>query len=52
MIPSASFVVQQSLDFSSWTNLIVQPVLNLTNLQNEISVSPTDSIGFYRLATP
>jgi hypothetical protein len=29
-----------------------QPVLNLTNLQNEVMLSPSSSSGFYRLKTP
>jgi hypothetical protein len=28
------------------------PVLNLTNLQNEVILSPTGSSIFYRLKTP
>ena len=26
--------------------------LNLTNLQNQVFLSPTEPVGFYRLATP
>ncbi len=28
------------------------PTLNLTNLQNEVILSPTNRNSFYRLATP
>jgi len=34
---------------SQITNL---PVVNLTNLQDEVVLSPTNSSGFYRLKTP
>ncbi len=29
-----------------------QPVLNLTNLQNQVTLSPSNSSGFYRPKTP
>ena len=28
------------------------PALNLTNLQNEVVLSPTNGSGFFRLKTP
>ena len=52
IVPSTNFVMQQSLDLSSWTDMTNPPVLNLTNLQNEVILSPTNSSGFYRLKTP
>jgi hypothetical protein len=52
IIPSTNFVLQQSSDLSTWTDLTNTPVLNLTNLQNELVLSPTSSSGFYRLKTP
>ncbi len=48
-IPSTNFVLQQSLDLQSWTNLTITPTLNLTNLQEQVVLSPTNSSGFYRL---
>jgi photosystem II stability/assembly factor-like uncharacterized protein len=52
IIPSTNFVLQQSSDLTSWANVTNTPTLNLTNLQNQISLSPSNSIGFYRLTTP
>ena len=51
-VPTTNFVLQQSADLSSWTDLTNQPVLNLTNLQNEVSLPFSGSGGFYRLKTP
>jgi hypothetical protein len=52
LIPSTNFVMQQSSDLASWSDVTNAPVLNLTNLQNELVLSPTNSSGFYRLKTP
>jgi hypothetical protein len=52
LIPSTNFVMQQSSNLASWSNVTNTPVLNLTNLQNEVILSPTSSSGFYRLKTP
>ena len=52
IVPSTNFVMQQSSDLSSWTDMTNTPVLNLANLQNEVVVSPTNGSGFYRLKTP
>jgi hypothetical protein len=52
IIPSKTFLLQESRDLSSWTNATETPVLNLTNLQNEVVLSPTNGSGFYRLKTP
>jgi hypothetical protein len=52
LVPSTNFVMQQSSDLGSWTSLTNQPVLNLTNLQNELILPPAGSSGFYRLKTP
>ena len=52
IIPSTNFVLQQSPDLSGWTDLTDTPALNLTNLQDEVILSPTNSSGFYRLKTP
>jgi hypothetical protein len=52
LIPSANFVLQQSSDLADWSDVTNAPVLNFVNLQNQVSLSPSNSIGFYRLATP
>src|ERR1039458_2896324 len=52
IVPSTNFVMQQSLDLGSWKDMTNKPVLNLTNLQNEVMLSPSSSRGFYRLKTP
>ena len=49
IIPSLDFTLQQSSDLSNWTDVATPPVLNLTNLQNQVNVSPTNNAGFYRL---
>jgi photosystem II stability/assembly factor-like uncharacterized protein len=51
-VPSTNFVMQQSSDLASWSDVTNAPVLNLTNLQNEIVLSPTNGNNFYRLKTP
>ena len=51
LVPSTNFVLQQSLDLSSWTDVTNPPALNLTNLQDEVIFPPTNSSGFYRLVT-
>jgi hypothetical protein len=52
IIPSTNFVLQQSADLSSWTDVTNSPALNLNDLQDEIVLSPTNGSGFYRLKTP
>jgi hypothetical protein len=54
IIPSTNFVLQQCPDLSTlnWMDMTNPPVLNLTNLQNEVVLSPTSSNVFYRLKTP
>jgi hypothetical protein len=54
IIPSTNFVLQENLDLttSNWTDVTNPPALNLTNLQDEVVLSPTSSSGFYRLKTP
>ncbi|MDD5141364.1 MAG: hypothetical protein PHY43_14030 [Verrucomicrobiales bacterium] len=44
--------MQQSSDLTSWADVTNAPVLNLTNLQNEVLLSPSNSSSFYRLKTP
>lgn len=54
LIPSTNFVLQQNLDLATgnWVTLTNTPTLNLTNLCNELMVTPTNDSGFYRLAAP
>ncbi len=51
IVPSTNFVLQQNLDLSTtgWVTLTNTPVLDLTNLNDEITVSLTNSSGFFRL---
>ncbi len=49
LIPSTDFEVQQSPDLISWTSITDAPALNLSNLNKELSLSPTNSSGFFRL---
>jgi hypothetical protein len=50
-IPSMDFVLQQNSDLTAtnWTDVATPPVLNLTNLQNQVMASPTNGNSFYRL---
>ena len=52
IMPTTNFVMQQCSDLGGWKDMTNKPVLNLTNLQNEVILSPTGSSGFYRLKTP
>jgi hypothetical protein len=51
IVPSTNFVLQQNFDLTTadWVTLTDTPVLNLTNLQDEVILSPTNSSGFFRL---
>jgi hypothetical protein len=54
IVPSTNFVMQQSSDLgsASWTDVTNTPVLNLTNLQDEVTLPMPAGSGFYRLKTP
>jgi hypothetical protein len=54
LVPSTNFLLQQNSDLSttSWTDVTNPPVLNLTNLQNEVTLPSPGSNVFYRLKTP
>ncbi len=52
LIPSTNFVLQQSADLISWSSVTNTPALNSSNLNNTLTFSPTNTSGFYRLATP
>lgn len=51
LVPSTNFVLQQNVDLggANWTTLTNRPTLNLTNLQDEVSLSPTQTSCVYRL---
>ena len=49
LIPSLNFSLEQSPDLSSWTDVTNQPVLNLTNLQNQVVLPPPAGNSFFRL---
>ena len=51
-VPSTNFILQQSADLISWADVTDSPVLIYTNLQNQVTLSPTNSAAFYRLTTP
>lgn len=54
IVPSTNLVLQQNLDLTTtdWVTLTNVPTLNLTNLQNEVILSPTNWNAFYRLSSP
>ena len=52
LIPSTNLVLQQSSDLVSWADVTNPPVLNLTNLQNQVTLPLSGGSGFYRLKTP
>ena len=49
IVPSSKFVLQESSDLVSWSNVTNTPTLNLTNLNDELTLSSSNSSGFYRL---
>jgi hypothetical protein len=50
-IPSTNFILQQSSDLLSWSSMTNTPVLNFTNLQNQVTVPLSASNAFFRLIT-
>jgi hypothetical protein len=52
LVPSTNFVLEQSSDLFNWLEVTNAPVLDLNNLQDEVVLSPTNNLGFYRLRTP
>ena len=52
VVPSTNFVLQQSPDLSSWSNVTNTRSLDLNSLQYQINLSTLDNSGFYRLAAP
>lgn len=53
-VPSANFILRQKADLgaANWLTLTNVPTLNLSNLQNQVNLSPSNSNGFFRLAVP
>jgi hypothetical protein len=51
-VPSTNFVLQHTADLALWEDVTNTPTLNLTNLQNQVTLPPSASSGFYRLKTP
>jgi DNA-binding beta-propeller fold protein YncE len=51
LIPSTGFALQQSPDLVAWSDVTNNPALNLTNLQNQVTLPLSVSNGFYRLTT-
>lgn len=51
LVPSANFVLQEAsdLDAGNWTTVTNSPALNLTNLQKQLTLPPTNSDAFFRL---
>jgi hypothetical protein len=51
IIPSLDFTLQHNSDLTTtnWTEVPTPPVLNLTNLQNQVLLSPPSGHTFYRL---
>jgi len=49
IIPSMNFGLQQGLDLSSWSAVTNFPVLNLTNLQDQVILPPATGSSFFRL---
>jgi photosystem II stability/assembly factor-like uncharacterized protein len=47
--PSTNFVLQQSAELNSWSNITNTPVLDLSNLQYQVSLEPSNTNGFFRL---
>ena len=52
IVPSTDFVLEQSTGLAGWSEAASTPALNLTNLQDEATLSPIGNSGFYRLKTP
>jgi hypothetical protein len=49
MIPSMGFTLQQSPDLSNWTDMTNVPVLNFTNLENQVALPSPVGNSFFRL---
>jgi hypothetical protein len=54
LVPSTNFVLQQNSDLTTtnWSVVTNQPILNLTNLQNQVTLPLPANNAFFRLKTP
>jgi len=52
LVPSTGFALQQSADLLSWSTLTNTPVLNLSNLLEQVSLPLSGTGDFFRLKTP
>jgi photosystem II stability/assembly factor-like uncharacterized protein len=52
LVPSTNFVLQQSSNLCLWVDVTSPPSLNFTNLQYQVTVSPSNQSAFFRLKTP
>lgn len=52
VIPSTNFVLEQSPDLASWSDVTNVPALNPLSLQYEVTLPLPNGNGFYRLVTP
>jgi hypothetical protein len=52
LVPSTNFVLQQSPDLLSWSNVTNTPALNLSNLDNQVTLPMSAASDFFRLKTP
>jgi DNA-binding beta-propeller fold protein YncE len=50
IIPSLDFTLQQSPDLLNWTDMTNVPVLNLTNLENQVLLPSPARNSFFRLS--
>ena len=50
-VPSTNFILQQSFDLSNWANVTNAPILDPSDLENEV-ILPVSGNGFYRLKAP
>jgi hypothetical protein len=51
MVPTTNFILQQSFDLVNWATVTNVPILNITNLQNQVILPFSQSQSFYRLKT-
>lgn len=49
LVPSTNFVLLQSPDLSSWTNVTNAPELNTNSVQEYVTLASTNKARFYRL---
>lgn len=52
IVPATNLVLQRTTNFTKWSSLTNAPALNLTNLQREMWLIPSNRNEFFRLKTP